>query len=184
MIIALVGMCGSGKSEASDYLRKQGVEGVYFGELTMEKICEAGQIINPENERKIREEIRREHGMGGYATLAMPKINKILEKGNSFYIDGLYSTEEYEILDKKFPEKVFLIEIYTDKDIRYRRLGKRPHRPLTPEQCRARDWAEVKNLNKGGPIALSDYKINNNGEMQELHRNLDKVLKKIEINNK
>ena len=50
-IIAIVGMCGSGKSVASDYLESIGYKKVYFGGVTMEKLKENGMEINPENER-------------------------------------------------------------------------------------------------------------------------------------
>ena len=41
-IIAIVGMCGSGKSVASDYLEKTlNYKKVYFGGVTMKKLQEA-----------------------------------------------------------------------------------------------------------------------------------------------
>ena len=39
-IIAIVGMCGSGKSIASDYYEKQGFEKIYFGGVTLDKLKE------------------------------------------------------------------------------------------------------------------------------------------------
>ena len=37
-IIAIVGMCGSGKSIASDYYEKKGFEKIYFGGVTLDKL--------------------------------------------------------------------------------------------------------------------------------------------------
>ena len=37
-VIAIVGMCGSGKSIASDILEKKGYEKVYFGGVTLDKL--------------------------------------------------------------------------------------------------------------------------------------------------
>ena len=54
-IFAIVGMCGSGKSIASDYLEQKGYKKVYFGGVTMEKLKELGLEVNPENEKMIRE---------------------------------------------------------------------------------------------------------------------------------
>ena len=37
-VIAIVGMCGAGKSVASDYLESIGYKKVYFGGVTLEKL--------------------------------------------------------------------------------------------------------------------------------------------------
>ena len=42
-VIAIVGMCGSGKSIASDILEKKGYEKVYFGGVTFEK-CDFSNV--------------------------------------------------------------------------------------------------------------------------------------------
>ena len=45
-IIAIVGMCGSGKSVASDYLESIGYKKVYFGGVTNEKTKRRGLRSN------------------------------------------------------------------------------------------------------------------------------------------
>ena len=49
-IIAVVGMCGSGKSVAVDEFVKRGWKKIYFGEATFMKMKELGLEINEENE--------------------------------------------------------------------------------------------------------------------------------------
>ena len=53
-IIAILGMCGSGKSIASAFLEDLGYEKVYFGGVTLDKLKENGLEINPENEKMMR----------------------------------------------------------------------------------------------------------------------------------
>ena len=43
-IIAIVGMCGAGKSVASEYLEKIGYKKVYFGGITYEKLAEFSSL--------------------------------------------------------------------------------------------------------------------------------------------
>ena len=81
-LVCLVGMTGSGKSVVSDYLVKQGFGYFRFGQITMDLVKERGLEPNEENEKKIREDVRKEHGMGAYAMLNMPKIEKLLEKAH------------------------------------------------------------------------------------------------------
>ena len=59
-IIAIVGMCGSGKSVACDLLEKRGYKKVYFGGVTLAKLKEANLEDTPENEKYMREKLRSE----------------------------------------------------------------------------------------------------------------------------
>ena len=51
-VIAIVGMCGSGKSVASDYLVAIGYKKVYFGGVTMEKLQENNVCGTAENQSR------------------------------------------------------------------------------------------------------------------------------------
>ena len=50
-IIAIVGMCGVGKSVASEFLEELGYKKVYFGGVTLEKMEVEGIECTPENEK-------------------------------------------------------------------------------------------------------------------------------------
>ena len=50
-IVAVVGMCGSGKTVAVNEFEKRGWTKIYFGEATFIKMKELGLEINEENER-------------------------------------------------------------------------------------------------------------------------------------
>ena len=76
-IIAIVGMCGSGKSVASEYLIGLGYKRVYFGGVTMDKLKESGLDVNPDNEKMMREKLRSELGMGAYAKVLLPTIKEL-----------------------------------------------------------------------------------------------------------
>src|SRR5258708_1349163 len=110
-IFALVGLCGSGKSVAAEFLEKNGYAGVYFGKLTLDELSRQGLAVTPENEKKFREEIRAKHGMGAYAQLSLPKIRELLKSGDKVYLDGLYSWDEYKILRSEFPRRLFLVAL-------------------------------------------------------------------------
>ena len=99
-IIAIVGMCGSGKSIASDILEQKGYSKVYFGGVTMDKLKEKNLEITPENEKIMREKLREDLGMGAFAKILLPQIEE-LHKTNNVVLDGLYSWDEYKILKDK-----------------------------------------------------------------------------------
>ena len=73
-IIAIVGMCGSGKSVASDLLVEKGYQKVYFGGVTLAKLKEKGLEVTPENEKMMREKLREDLGMGAFAKFCCRKL--------------------------------------------------------------------------------------------------------------
>ena len=175
-LYAIVGMCGSGKSIASDYLVSKGFNKVYFGGVTMDKLKEANLEVNPENEKMMREKLRSELGMGAFAIVLLPKIKECINNGNTV-LDGVYSYDEVKILKENFSE-LKIIAIVCDKDIRYNRLSIREVRPLTNEEASARDIAEVENIAKAPPIAMADYYILNNGTIEEYKARLEEILER------
>ena len=177
-IIAIVGMCGSGKSVASDYLVEKGYKKIYFGGVTMEKLKENNMEVTPENEKYMREKLRTELGMAAYAKILLPRIVEYEKEGN-VVLDGLYSWDELVVLKEKLGNKLKVIAIIADRDLRYSRLNVRDIRPLTNIEAENRDIAEIENLAKGGPIAMADYFLLNNFGLDEYINNLENILNKI-----
>ncbi|CAK0774830.1 conserved hypothetical protein [Gammaproteobacteria bacterium] len=174
--LALVGMPGSGKSVVTEYLQKQGFQRIYFGDRVLNEVKTRGLVLSPENERLVREEMRREHGMAIMAMLSLPVIRSAQGK---VVIDGLYSFSEYRLLRQELGKDLVLIAVVATRVLRYSRLSTRPVRPLTPMQAEERDLAEIEHLEKGGPIAIADYTLLNNGSQKELLNAVDDLLLKI-----
>lgn len=178
-VVAIVGMCGSGKSVVTEILENElNYKKVYFGGVTMEKLKEANLEVTPENEKMIREGLRRDLGMGAFAKILLPRIKEYSKEGN-VVLDGLYSWDEYKILEEEL-DNITMIAVITDKNIRYSRLAEREIRALNAEQAKARDIAEIENSAKGGPIAYADYFIMNNDSMEEYKKRVYDILKQIE----
>ncbi|MCR4393968.1 MAG: AAA family ATPase, partial [Dehalococcoidales bacterium] len=68
-VVAIVGMAGSGKSEVAKILESKGFIRVRFGDITDQEIKKRGLALNEDNERHIREILRKELGMAAYAIL-------------------------------------------------------------------------------------------------------------------
>ena len=183
-ILAIVGMCGSGKSTLIEYLTERGVPKVYFGGVVLNAVKEAGLEINPENERMIREKLRAEEGKDFVVNRVLEETKKLIEAGQKrIVLDGLYSWTEYSILRKEFPTEMTVVAVVMPKAMRRKRLVERLVRPLTPEESAMRDKTEIENLEKGGPIAIADYYLDNSGSVTELHESFAKLLKDIEFFN-
>ena len=174
-IIAVVGMCGSGKSELTKFFLKDGFDSIHLGDVTMNELKKRGLPVNEQNERAVREEIRAAYGLGAYAILLYPDILKKAEE-KPLVLDGLYSWSEYTYLKEKLGDALSVWAIVTDAGIRRERLAKRPVRPLTAEEVDRRDKSEIENLEKGGPIAAADKYLINNGTPEQLKEQYDRLM--------
>ena len=177
-LIAVVGMAGSGKSIATDYLENKGWNKIYFGGAVLQKLKEENLEVTPENEKMMREKIRKDYGMAAVAIILLPKIKESLQEKDTV-LDGLYSWDEFLALKEEFKDKLKLICVVTDKEIRYERVAKRPVRPFNRDDITIRDTSEIENLAKGGPIAYADYFIFNNGTVEDYYDRLEDILKNI-----
>lgn len=183
-IVAFVGLPGTGKSSAVDYLTEKGYPKVYFGGVVLQAVQDAGLEVTPENERIIRETLRAEEGKDVVANRIVAQIRDLIAAGQHRIVaDGLYSWTEYKILKREFPGELKLVAIVAPKHLRHHRLSKRPIRPLTEQEASERDWAEIENLEKGGPIAIADHYIINDGSIEKLHADIDAELNSVNFFN-
>ncbi len=177
-MVAIVGMPGSGKSEAAKPFLDAGFERVYFGGIVVEEVRSRNFEVNEANEKLVREELREKHGMAAMAVLSIPKIEAAVKAKKNVLIDGLYSWEELLVLREKFPE-LKVIAVFASPSIRHERLASRKERPLFKAEAETRDKSEIESLNKGGPIAIADFTILNEGSKKELQKQSELILKKL-----
>lgn len=70
-------MSGTGKSEATNFLKDQfNFDLFYFGGIVLNEVKKRGLEINNENEKMVREDLRRQHGNGVLAKIASETIAK------------------------------------------------------------------------------------------------------------
>ena len=158
-------MSGTGKSEATNFLKDQfNFDLFYFGGIVLNEVKKRGLEINNENEKMVREDLRRQHGNGVLAKIASETIAK---------------TDSTILLEELYPENFIVVAIHSDKALRYERLAQRKFRPLTKTEVDRRDYTEIENIEKGSPIAIADYHILNNGDVSILRQNLLELMDKI-----
>jgi len=174
-VVAIVGMTGAGKSEVARVFEEHGFKKVRFGDITDEELKNRGLESNEENERYIRQQLRKEHGMAAYAKLNLPRIDSSLKSSN-VVVDGLYSWEEYILLKEYYGRQFTTVAVWASEATRHGRLAHRAERPLTLEEAVNRDKSEIENINKGGPIAMADFTIVNEASMEELEKETERVL--------
>jgi dephospho-CoA kinase len=116
--------------------------------------------------------------MSAYAQLNLPRIDSA-RKNSDIVIDGLYSWEEYTFLKNYYGETFYVVAVWASPRTRYARLTGRPNRQLTQEEAASRDRAEIENTNKGGPIAIADFTIINESSLENLGKEVGKIIPKL-----
>lgn len=181
-IVAFVGLAGSGKSTAVEYFTEKGYPKVYFGGVILQAMEDAGIERTADHEQKFREEIREKNGKDFVANEIVKQIEHLADSGQHHIIaDGLYTWTEFQVLKKAFPGELNLVAIVTPRHLRYHRLSERAIRPFTATEAHERDIAEIEHLEKGGPIAIADHYVINDGSVEELEEKLAILIESLEL---
>ncbi|MEO6508906.1 MAG: nucleoside monophosphate kinase [Patescibacteria group bacterium] len=177
-IIAITGLSGSGKDEASQFFEEKKLPVIHFGNTINHYVDEKHLDQNEEIHNKLRLELREKHGKEAMAVLNSEKIAKALEDNMIVVINGVYSWEEYIYLKKNFPNvQIYLLAIFADKRIRYSRAAKREYRSKVSGE--ERDIHELTMINKGPTIAFADFLVKNNFSKEEFYDKLEEVYREV-----
>ena len=183
-ILAVVGMSGSGKSTAIEYLTEHGIPKIYFGGIIYKAMADAGieRTEDGESERKFREEIRAKEGNDFVVKRAIAEVKNLINAGQKrIVLDGVYSWTEYKILRAEFPTEMTVVAIVAPKALRRKRLANRPDRPFNAQAAAERDQSEIENLEKGGPIAIAVYYVDNSTDLKDFHDRFAKLMQDIDF---
>lgn len=174
IILTIVGLPGSGKTEAANYFKSKGLPVISFGQMINEYIRKNNLPHTIATHKKIAMEIRKKYGKEALAILNEKKISQSLKKNNIVIVEGMRSFEEYLYLKRKFSRaKIVILALYTDKELRWQRIGQRRGRnELRGEK---RDLHELINLNMATTIAFCDFLIKNNFSKEEFYDKLEEV---------
>lgn len=180
LILGFVSKFCAGKGAATSYLtEKHGFYCSSCSDRIREEILKQGKEINRENLQETGGKLRIEFGP---AVLAQRTWEHISNSGfEKVVVDSIRGKEEVEFL-KKIPG-FYLIALTADQKIRFRRMlsRKTPGDPTTWEDFLK---AEERDINSDGRnieacLEMADYKIENNGTLEELHKKLDDLLEEI-----
>jgi dephospho-CoA kinase len=179
-IIAILGLPGAGKSEAINYLvKKCGWPKVYMGAPTFDNLKRLGLPFTEKNEKMSRESLRKKYGIDYYGREAIQKI-KLFKKEKRIVVESLYSWKEYLLFKKTFGLNFIAVAVCASPKIRHKRSMIRKERAMKNEkETWSRDYSQIENLEQGGPIAMADFTIVNEGTFGELRKNIDKVINKL-----
>lgn len=181
LILAVVGMPASGKSEVLKLLEKKyNFFHLYYGDITFDEIKKRGMEITQDNEKLVREELRSGGDLSVYSKLLLPKIENAIETGyKNILLESMYNIYEYEYIKDFYGDRLKVLAIHADRDVRMERIKNRKERSLNEDELQKREIAEAKNLQKGSVIAYADFHyINNGSDMDKFKTDIEDLLDK------
>lgn len=182
MLIGIAGTLGAGKGTVVEYLLKLGFKH-YSGSGKLREILESRNIEpNRDEYSKLADEIRGEDPRGLTKLLWSDYENDAPEKA---IIEALHDVEEAKFIKE---QGGIVIGVDADMEVRYSRIHTRGSEKDNVS------FEEFKRLARheeegGGThniravLELADYTIENNGTLEELHAQVDAILKKISDTN-
>jgi adenylate kinase len=171
-IIAIVGLPGSGKTDAAAYLKTKNLPVISLGKTVIDHINKKKLPQSEKVHKEVRGELREKYGKEAMAVLNMDKIKDALKDNLIIVVEGMRSWEEYLYLKKVLPEvKIVIVSIYSEKHLRYKRISKR--NDMSEHYGEERDINELVGINAGPTIGYADHVIKNNYSREEFYDKLE-----------
>ncbi len=168
-------MPGSGKEEFINVAIDFGFQIVRMGDLVRDEVRRRGHNLDDASVGGLANGEREKYGMGIWALRTLPKIRE-----SKVLIDGIRGIAEIEVYREAYPEGLYVISIESSDKARFERIKERRRKDatLTQEQFKERDDRE-RSWGLQEAMAVADYRIINEGSLQEYREDVGRVLREI-----
>ena len=174
MIIGLTGLARSGKDTIAEYLKsKYGFEHLDFARDALFAEADKRGIEKDKLSLSILgDELRQEQGRAVLAKI----INSKIKEGKDYAITGFRSPEEVDLIRNEHLDFI-LIEVAANQKIRFNRRNEKDSD--NEDAFNSRDKRDIHNKGLGDVLKMADYKISNEGTLEELYSLINDLMKKI-----
>jgi len=175
-IIAFTGMPFSGKTEAVQVAKKQGIPVVRMGDMVWGEVEKQGLELNDENVGNIANQMRNKYGKDIWAKRTLENIKKMGDT-DILVIDGVRNVEEIETFKKELDEDFVVVAIDVSDQVRYERAMSRDRKDDSKdlEKIKERDRREL-GWGLGDVIASADIVVSNDKSIEAFFEEIRKIL--------
>jgi dephospho-CoA kinase len=184
VILGITGTDGGGKGTVVDYLAQEkgfvhySARGIWTHEITRR-----GLPVNRENMRLIANDLRGQHGRDVLIQMSLGKAQA--SNDTRIVIESLRALAEVEALHREGGK---LLAVDAPQQLRFERIQKRGSASdqVTFEEFVKQEALEMSDpdpngMQKAAVMQLADVVIQNNGTLEELHTEVDRVLVELGI---
>lgn len=177
-IIGLIGLIGSGKDVVSDYIAKNyGYNVVVMGDIVREIAAALGRTHDRHDLIKTQKECVEKYGMDYFSKKVVEKIRK--NNWQKAVINGIRRPEDATVPKKIFGDEMVIALVDAKPETRFMRMQgrKRIGDPQTFDEFLIQEKKEMKSFRLDETIGLAEYKIRNEGTLEDLYKNIDDFMK-------
>jgi len=176
-VIGIVGLPGSGKSEAADVAVEMGVPVVTMGDVIRAECRERG--LDPATDHgTVAKALREENGPGAIAQRSLPIIEDERDGNDTVLVDGIRSDVEVEAFRGAFGDAFLLVEIHAPFDLRAERLDLRGRDASAEEGGESLEDRDARELGFGmdEAIAMADVTIENTDSLDAFQERIRSLI--------
>jgi len=168
-------MPASGKSEAAEVAREEGVPVVSMGDVIRDEVERRGLKPTDGNMGKVGVELREEEGDDAVARRCADEIRS--QGSDIVLVDGVRSADEAELFCDEFGSDFVLVAVEAPFETRLERVRSRGRDDdmTTAEELRERDEREL-GYGMGEAMEEADVTIENDGSLREFREEFRRVL--------
>ncbi len=176
-VIGIVGLPGSGKSEAAAVARELDIPVVTMGDVIRAECRDRG--LNPATEHgAVAKALREENGPAAIAERSLPMIEAELATTDTVVVDGIRSDVEVEAFESAFGDSFTLVSIEAPFELRAERLdlrGRDAGAEDGGESLAERDERELA-FGMGEAIEQADRRIDNTDSLASFREAIRELL--------
>jgi len=179
IIIGITGTLGAGKGTIVDYLvEKMGFKHFSVRQFLIEEIEKQGLPVNRDSMTSVANKLRASHSP---SYIIEQLFKKAVDNGGNAIIESIRTPGEVDFLKKQ--GKFYLIAVDADRSIRYQRITIRASETdkisfdiFQANEKREFTTSDPNKQNLSRCIQLADIVLQNNGSLDELHKQLEEKL--------
>jgi dephospho-CoA kinase len=176
-VIGTVGLAGSGKGEAAEVAREEGVPVVTMGDV-IRRACRERGLDPATHHGEVATALREEDGPDAVAARSLPLIEESLEESDTVLVDGIRSGTEVDRFEEAFGEDFVLVSVEVPFEERAARLldRGRDDSDLDREALRARDERE-RGFGMDEAMARADVVVENTGSLESFRERVRMLIR-------
>jgi dephospho-CoA kinase len=176
-VIGIVGLPGSGKSEAAAVAREEGTPVVTMGDVIRQSCRDRG--LDPATHHgEVAKRLREEGGPDAIAQESLPIIEEHRDDADTVLVDGIRSDVEVERFTDAFGEDFLLVAVHAPFETRAERLDLRGRDASADdggESLEDRDERE-RGFGMDDAIEMADVTVDNTGTLAEFQATIRTLL--------
>ena len=163
-VIGIVGLPGSGKSEAAAVAREADIPVITMGDV-IRAACRDRGLDPATHHGEVAKALREENGPGAIAERSLPMIEDALEDAETVVVEGIRSDVEVENFEDAFGEEFTLTSVEAPFDVREERIDARGRDDTGAESLRERDEREL-GFGMGEAMERADVVVENTASLE------------------